>query len=68
MQTEIETIKVIHISNQGFDWRIVVKDDPEFPEQAILIEHHEEGELKESVSFPKDAIRSLQTVLESFIG
>jgi hypothetical protein len=32
MQTEIETIKVIHISNQGFDWRIVVKDDPEFPE------------------------------------
>ena len=68
METQVETIKVIHICNQGFDWRIVIKENPEFPEQAILIEQHEEGELKASVSIPKDAIRSLQTILESFIG
>lgn len=68
METQVETIKVIHICNQGFDWRIVVKENPEFPDQAILIQQHEEGEMQSEVSLPKDSLRSLQVVLDSFIG
>ena len=68
METQVETIKVIHICNQGFDWRIVVKENPELPDQAILIQQHEAGEMPSEVSLPKDSLRSLQVVLDSFIG
>lgn len=67
MKIETETIKVIHICNQGFDWRFVVKENPEFPEQAVLIQQHEEGEMKSEVSLPKCSIKSLQEVLDFFV-
>jgi hypothetical protein len=68
METQVETIKVIHVCNQGFDWRIVVKENPEFPDQAVLIQQHEEGKMQAEISIPKDAIRSLLFVLNDFIG
>jgi len=66
MKTETETIKVIHILNEGFDWRIIVKDNPEFPEMSIVIEHQEEGEVRASISIPKGVIRSLQEALDHY--
>ena len=68
MKTQIETIKVIHVCDQGFDWRIVIKEDPEFPEQAILIEQHEDGKLVAGVSLPTDALISLRSALDAFTG
>jgi allantoicase len=67
MRTETETIKVIHVCDQGFDWRFVVKENPEFPEQAIVIQQHEEGNMKSEVSLPKCALKPLQEILDFFI-
>jgi len=56
---DLETVKVIHIANKGFAWKYQIKADPNFPDDAILIQDWEDEKMVAEVSIPRDAVPSL---------
>jgi len=66
MKTELETVKIIRIMDEGFPWNFKIWDDPEFPEQGIIINHSQEGKVIEEMKIPKSAIEHIVGALTSF--
>jgi len=66
MKTELETVKIIHILDEGSPWNFEIRDDPEFPEQGIIINHSQGGEVIEEMKIPKSAIEHIVEALASF--
>ena len=65
MKTELETVKVIHVID-NFPWNFEIRDDPDFPDAGIIINHRQEGKVIERMAIPKDAIEHLKEALSSF--
>ena len=66
--TSTETIKKLYIEGQGFEWFYVVKDNPDFPEEASLIEQWEEGKKVGSINIPKDVLSEFITIVDKHVS
>lgn len=55
MDFEKETIKRIHLKNKGFIWYYEICDNPDNPDDAILIKQIEENSTKD-LTLPKEII------------
>lgn len=64
MQIELETRRLLHIVDQGFAWYYEIKDNPDFPTEAITIEEYQDKKLISSLNVNRKALPSLIKLLE----
>lgn len=64
MLVESEQIYKVHILGQGFEWNYEIANDPEFPEESILISHYEEGKVCDKVSINKSCLKAVADAIQ----
>jgi len=64
IEKETITIRRIHVVDQGFEWYYEVKDNADFPTEAILITEYQEKKAIGTISINRKAIDVLITCLD----
>ncbi len=63
---ELETIKRLHIIDQGFRWYYEIKDNPEIPDTGFIVEQFEDGESVGKVWMPKDCLQNFINLVHEY--